>query len=142
MLYLNINGLWPVTQILFTFLLLSYREIFIIEVPYFSLQHLSFYISAKKAGFRKLFVIGLGKGGCIEIQRKKFFLRKKNEGHKMWNNYRCRIIWQIDIYKNNSVIPGEVGCLEMHYRNSIEKSMQDNLKIEFANLNHSKNLWY
>lgn len=100
------------------------------------------FTSAKKAGFRKLFVIGLGKGGCIEIQRKKFVLRKKNEGHKMWNNYRCRIIWQIDIYKNNSVIPGEVGCLEMHYRNSIEKSMQDNLKIEFANLNHSKNLWY
>lgn len=75
-------------------------------------------------------------GGSLKY-REKILPQKKNEGYKMWNNYRCRIIWQIDIYKNNSVIPGEVGCLEMHYRNSIEKSMQDSLKIEFANLNHS-----
>lgn len=96
----------------------------------------------KKQASGNYLLLALGRGVALKYREKNSSSEKKNEGHKMWNNYRCRIIWQIDIYKNNSVIPGEVGCLEMHYRNSIEKSMQDNLKIEFANLNHSKNLWY
>lgn len=118
------------------------------------------FISAEKEGCRKLFVIGLvplwrirGRV-CIEIQIGNS--SEENEGYKMWNNYTCRIFWQIYRCKNRAVITGEVGCREMHCCIKIAlKKIKGECIIfvhqlitaryfddEVYKKNHTRNLWH
>lgn len=106
-----------------------------------------FFISAEKEGCRKLFVIGLvplwrirGRV-CIEIQIGNS--SEENEGYKMWNNYTCRIFWQIYRYKNHAVITGEVGCREMHCCIKIALAEKNKGRVHYicASINNCKVLW-
>lgn len=109
----------------------------------FLLQYLSFYLSWKRRLQEiicRLAPLWRIRGGvCIEIQIGNS--SEENEGYKMWNNYTCRIFWQIYRYKNHAVITGEVGCREMHCCIKIALKKIKGEHYICASINNCKVLW-